>query len=373
MTQTTTGWPHVGIWRHGSGLPLRETKNIVSLGEGDTPVLDVVGPTLSALPLGSLVLKAEDRNPTGSFKDRIASVAASMIRERGLRGAVGTSSGNGGAAIAAYGARAGFPVVLFTVSGIVDGKLQQILAHRAKAYAVQGFGLEAEATSGIVAAIKELADQEGWLAFLTGADHAPEAMRGAETIASELVEERPRIDVVYAPVGGGGLLASLWRGFQRSGDARKLPRLVGVQPVGCRTLQRGLAGDLSPVEGPVTTTLSGLQVSELFDAGAVDAVSGSGGHVVEITDEQAWDAQRLLAHEEGVFVEPAGSTALAGLLADVASGRVGADDHVVVVDSGAGHKDESAVRRLSSDNPAQAVAPSDLGGILADVGRDHRP
>lgn len=365
-------WPPAGLWRYGPDLPLSDASNIVSLGEGDTPLIEVAGPTLSQLPLGSLRLKSEERNPTGSFKDRIATVAASLIRERGLRGAVGTSSGNGGAAIAAYGARGGFPVVLFTVGGIVDGKLAQILAHGASAYTVTGFGLESDATTHVVTDIMSIADREGWLPFLTGANFAPEAMRGAETIALELAEQRSCVDVVYAPVGGGGLLASLWRGFARNPTSLDPPRLVGVQPLGCRTLERATNGDLSPLSGPVTTTISGLQVSELFDDDAADAIIQSDGHVTEVSDEQAWHAQRLLAREEGIFLEPAGATALAGLLLDLQTGLIGPDDHVVVIDSGAGHKDETAVKRLTSDNPARPIAPSDLRGVLADIGRRGR-
>jgi threonine synthase len=94
-----------GIWRFAHHLPMVDTGARVTLGEGNTPLLAAAGPTLSSLPLASLRFKTEQQNPTGSFKDRIAAVAASLIRQNGLGGAVGTSSGNGGAAMAAYGAR----------------------------------------------------------------------------------------------------------------------------------------------------------------------------------------------------------------------------------------------------------------------------
>ena len=351
-----TGFSSRGLWRHSSLLPVTDASAVVSLGEGDTPLIEATGPTIAGLPLGSVRMKAEYQNPTGSFKDRIGTVAASLIREGGLRGAVGTSSGNGGAAIAAYGARAGFPVVLFTLSGIVDGKLQQILAHGATAHLVERMGVDGAATDSVAPTIARMAAEAGWLPFLTGARYLPEAMRGAETIAFELAEQHPNADVVYVPVGGGGLLGSIWRGYERLGVTP--PRLVGTQPAGCPTLSRALAGDRAPLPGAVSTTISGLQVPVLFDFGAIDAVTATAGHVVEVTDERVWDTQRLLAREEGVFVEPAGATALAGVLTDVARGRLEPDAKVVAVLSGAGHKDSTAVARLAAGNATLRV-PAD--------------
>lgn len=358
-----------GMWQYWQQLPVEDPEHIVTLGEGGTPVLPAVGRSLRGLGVRSLYLKAEHHNPTGSFKDRLASVGASLILERGLGGAVGTSSGNGGAAMAAYGARAGVPVVLFTVAGIVDGKLQQILAQGASTNIVRSLGHEGAAGRSAAPAIAALAEEVSWLPFLTGARFAPEVMQGAETIAYELADQLPETDRIYVPVGGGGLLGSMWRGYGRASGAA--PRLVGVQPEGCPTLARAVAGDREPLEEAIRTTISGLQVAMLFDYGAIDAITGSHGHVVEVGDEEVWAAQRLLAREEGVFVEPAGATALAGLLADVKAGRVDRDERVVVVTSGAGHKDGKAVERLAADNPAVEIGAEDIGSILATLARSR--
>ena len=358
-----------GMWRFRRYLPVADPDHIVTLGEGGTPLLPAVGQSLGALPVGSLHLKAEHHNPTGSFKDRLAAVGASLIVERGLGGAVGTSSGNGGTAMAAYGARANVPVVLFTIAGIVDGKLQQILAQGASANIMRTLGQEGASGLSVAPAIAAVAEECGWLAFLTGARFAPEVMQGAETIAYELVQQLPGVDRVYVPVGGGGLLGSIWRGYGRSPDVDGRPRLVGVQPAGCPTLARAVGGDRRPLEQRITTTVSGLQVAMLFDYGAIDAITESGGHVVEVDDEEVWSAQRLLAREEGVFVEPAGATALAGLLADVRSGDVAPDEHVIIITSGAGHKDQEAVTRLAADNPAVEVGPEDIPEVLRTMPR----
>ena len=315
MDETLVSFRDYGatMWRFAELLGIDPSFS-VSLGEGDTPLLNATCSRLVQPGGPTICFKAEHQNPTGSFKDRIAAMATAIIARDTLRGAVGTSSGNGGAAIAAYGARADFPVMLFTVSGIVDGKLQQILAHGARANIVAELGSAFEGVETVAETIATMAADQDWLAFLTGARYAPEAMRGAETIAYELIEQRSAATAIYIPIGGGGLLASIWRGYRRMGRGASVPRLIGVQPAGCATLNRALAGTFDPLDEALTTTISGLQVPVLFDFDATTAITDTGGHVVEVTDQQAWDAQRMLARHEGLFVEPAGATALAGVL-----------------------------------------------------------
>lgn len=352
------------MWRFAELLGIDPLSSL-GLGEGDTPLLDATSSQISAQGRPRVSFKAEYQNPTGSFKDRIAAMASAIIARDQLVGAVGTSSGNGGAAIAAYGARAGFPVILFTVSGIVDGKLSQIVAHGAEANIVNELGTGIGGVEEVADSIAALAHDQGWHAFLTGARYAPEAMRGAETIAFELAEQRPMATAVYVPIGGGGLLASIWRGYRRMGRDGSLPRLVGVQPAGCPTLNRALTGVMGPLDEALTTSISGLQVPVLFDFDAPAAITESGGHVVEVTDEQAWSSQRILARHEGIYVEPAGATAFAGLLADLDTRRVSADDDVVVVLSGAGFKDETAAARLGEDNAPRRIDVGDVQSVLA--------
>lgn len=362
------------MWRFADHLPEIATDHRISLGEGDTALLATGGSTLTSLGASrsvSIQIKAEYQNPTGSFKDRIAAMAASLVVDRGMGGVIGTSSGNGGAAIAAYGAKAKIPVLLFTSAGMPAGKLQQVLAHGTKVHVVERFGDGSpEERNPVADTIAGLADTHRWLAFLTGANYAAESMRGAETIAFELAEQASNTNVVYAPVGGGGLLASIYRGYQRLREAGSapevpMPKIVGVQPAGCPTIARAVDGDLSAYRGPMATTVSGLQVRTLFDDDAISAVTNTGGHVVEITDEQAWHAQKILAREEGVFVEPAGATAMAGLIADLETGRIDQDANVIVIASGAGYKDPTALERLNADIEVPTVTASDIAGILA--------
>lgn len=355
-----------GIWRYADRLPAIDPVHRVSLGEGGTPVIDVSGTLGRELGLGSLLLKAEDRNPTGSFKARIAAVAASLVRSRGLHGLVGTSSGNGGAAAAAYAAAAGSRAVLFTLSDTLPVKLLEITAAGGLAYRVQGVGHDAASTRAVADAIAAAAGRESFYPMLTGYHYAPEAMRGVETIAWELVDAGLRPTAVYAPVGGGGLLTGLHRGFALVGAE---PRLVGVHPAGATALPLAVEGRFEGMPGPVRSTVSGLQMAVLYDAlGASTAVRESRGHATAATDDRIHAAQARLAHEHGVLVEPAGATAVAGVIADVEAGLLGPGDDVVAVLSGAGYKDTIALERLATSTEVPVIRPEDVAGRLATLG-----
>lgn len=360
--------PGVGVWRYADRLPVANPGNVVSLGEGGTPVVDLGEAALAALGVRRAGIKCEHMNPTGSFKDRVATVAVTIARQRGLAGLAGTSSGNGGAAAAAYCARAGLTLTLFALSDILAEKLSYVRALGARVTLVSGVGHDAAATEAAAAAVSQQAVARNVFPFLTGGRFSPEAMEGAKTISYEIAEQRPTATVVYAPVGGGGLLAAIGRGFAELRAAGlAVPGVVAVQPSGCPTLARALDGDLDGLDGPCTTTISGLQMATLFDArGAVQAVTESGSHVVEVSDEEVFAAQRLLARDSGVLVEPAGATALAGALSDARRGRLAPGDEVVVVGTGAGFKDGTALARLVGDSaPLPRIETSQIGDVLS--------
>lgn len=352
-----------GVWRYADRLPLLDPAHIVSLGEGGTPLVSLAAGTLG---VASVAVKCEHLNPTGSFKDRIATVALSIARERGLAGCVGTSSGNGGAAAAAYSARAGLSCSLFALADTAEQKLLQIRAFGATVHLVQGLGHDAAATDTAARTIAALAAEHGLMPILTGGRFSPEAMEGATTIAYEILDEAPHTTVVYAPVGGGGLVSAIGRGLSTAGAAT---RVVAVQPAGCPTLRAALDGDHSGLSGPCTTGVSGLQVAILFDGrGAVAAVRDSGGHLTEVTDAEIHAAQRGLA-EAGILVEPAGATAYAGALADAAAGRLGPHDQVVLLATGAGYKDSTALARLAGDGPVPRITANQIREAIADAAR----
>lgn len=337
----------------------------LSLGEGSTPLI-ALGDQITAAAAGAAVwMKAEYLNPTGSYKDRIAARAVRVAKESGLVGLLGTSSGNGAAAAAAFGARAGLPVTILTVPGAPAAKLLTATAHGARTMPVEGLGITPAETDRVFARVMEITAEQRLYPFITAWAYAPEAMAGAQLIAEEIAQQHPDADAVYVPVGGGGLLTSIAAGFHAAGG--RVPRIIGVQPRGSATLARAVDGDLDPLPR-VTTTVSGLQVARLLDGErAVRAITETGGHVVEIDDDQAWESQRLLMLAEGISVEPAGAVALAGVLADAKAGRLSADDSIVVLGTGAGWKDQAAIERLFTPAETRPVPIERLDEAIAEA------
>lgn len=335
----------------------------LSFGVGDTPVvaLRAVGRDIG---VESLWCKAEYLNPTGSYKDRIAVRACELACSRGQRGLLGTSSGNGAAAAAAAGARAGLDVCILTVPGAPTAKLATARAHGARILPVRGLGWSPDETQRVLETVIDIAGRLGMYPFVTAWRFAPDAMAGAADIAIELSRQLLDLDVVYVPVGGGGLLTSIWHHYRHTNSR---PRLVAVQPSGSSTLDRACRGDLRALEH-VTTSISGLQVPALFDPeGAVDAVVSSGGHVTVVDDEAVWDMQALLARRDGVLLEPAGAVAAAGAAADRASGRLAADARVAVIGSGAGWKDGTALERMSTDVQRPEIDWTELESAIIEM------
>jgi threonine synthase len=323
----------------------------VTLGEGHTPLLEA----------GDVFLKCEHVNPTGSYKDRIASVGISIGVAAGARGWVGTSSGNAGAAFAAYGARAGLKGRLYTVSGVVPDKLAQILAFGVDVCEVADFGQDPEVDRRVFAAVERMARDEQLVLGITANAFNEPAMAGIRGIAVEIVDDLGAAPpAVYVPVGGGGLLASLWNGFdelRRLDAGTSAPKIVAVQPEGCAPIHlSAVAGHdrVTPV-AECTTSISGLQITDPPDGDrALAAVRASGGWTQAVSDAAAADAQRQLALEHGVFVEPAAAAAYAAYLARPASGAV-----VIMTGSGlktlTGSRPERAHRRVSIDQLANGA------------------
>lgn len=340
-----------GIFRFGGRLPVTAPERAVSLGEGDTPLVDLDTAALGLPGVGHLRVKCEFLNPTGSFKDRIAAVAATLMVERSLPACAGTSSGNGGAAMAAYAARAGRPFLVFALSDTVPQKLTQIITTGGQVVLLDGLGHDANATEVAATMITQTAIESGILPFITAARFAPEAMEGAKTIAYELAEQAPTATAVYIPIGGGGLFSAIGRGYREI--AADLPgpppRLIAVQPSGCATISGLLDGRGDKLPQPVTTGISGLQVSVLFDARQVaDTIAWSGGHHVEVDDSDVRERQARLARAQGILVEPAGAAALAAVATDLRDGRLRRRDDVVVLATGAGYKDGQALGEIAA-------------------------
>jgi threonine synthase len=324
----------------------------VGLGEGNTPL--VKGISMPAAGRGGEVFfKSEHMNPTGSFKDRYAAAEAASMRQEGVTTCLATSSGNTGSALAAYCARAGIRCQVYVNEVTPEAKLRQILAHGAAVFRVKGFGASPECTEEVLRRLRDLADVRRARLAVSAYEFSPAGMDAVGAIASEVVAQLGGVpDRVFVPVGGGGMLTAIWRGFLRlRGESRiaRLPRMVAVQPELNDTVVTPLSEGSDVARAVRTTTsISGLAVQFDIDATrALRSVRQSRGRGVLVSDAEILDAQAWLCVREGLFVEPAGAASVAGYLKAVSDNRVGRGERVVCILSGNGLKDPARVRAES--------------------------
>ncbi|MCP4382608.1 MAG: pyridoxal-phosphate dependent enzyme, partial [Hyphomicrobiales bacterium] len=218
-----------GIGRYHDRLPVDGP--LVSLGEGNTPLLPLerLG---AAIGLPRLFAKLENVNPTGSYKDRIAAVSITVALERGHRGWIATSSGNGGLSLAAYGARAGLSGILFTVANMPREKLLPLLMLGVEVHPVAGVGRGGtrQVEAAMFDAVQDAAERNNLFLGVTAHKFNPDGMRGVDTIAYEIHRDAAGAHAVYVPSGGGGLATAIARGLADQGAST---RVVVCQPEGC--------------------------------------------------------------------------------------------------------------------------------------------
>lgn len=294
---------HGVIARYREYLPVTDATPVVSLNEGSTPLIH--SPRLSALAGRDcqVFLKYEGLNPTGSFKDRGMTVAISKAAEAGARAVICASTGNTSAAAAAYAARAGLKcIVLLPAGKIAMGKLVQAFMYGATVVAIEGNFDDA------LRLVREIGETEPVSIVNSINAHRIE---GQKTASFEIIEElgdAPALHIL--PVGNAGNITAYWRGyreFQEAGKANRLPRMVGFQAAGSAPIYLG-----HPVEKPETVASAiriGNPASWEFASAAIEE---SGGAIDIVSDEEILEAQRWLASQEGVFVEPASAASVAG-------------------------------------------------------------
>jgi threonine synthase len=349
-----------GIWRYRSFLPV--TEEPVTLGEGDTPLLEAQ----RLDPSGGLLLKNETVNPTGSFKDRPVSVATTVARELGLSGLLCASTGNTGVAVAAYAARSGLPAVCVVPESTPAAKMLQIQAVGARIVRVRGNYSDAYALA------RAAAENFGW-ANLTSTYVNPYMLEGDKTVAFELFEQlKERVpDWVLVPVGAGPLLASIHKGFEELGGSG--PRMVAVQAAGCAPIASAFetgANEVREWEHPVETAASSiadpLRGYPEDGTRTLSVVRESGGEAVAVSEEETRKATIELARSEGLLVEPGAAVAVAAhrKLADQKSIRKG--ETAVIVLTGHGLKDPGAMQAAAgATDEAPAVEPGDVEALGA--------
>lgn len=328
-----------GMWRWQELLPVVKNEHIVTLGEGDTPLL--AAPRLGeAVGLAHLYIKEEGVNPTGSFKARGLAAAISKAREVGVQRVIIPTAGNAGGAMAAYAARAGMQAAVYMP---VDSPPATIAESRmAGAEVILVEGLISDAAS--LAASR--ARQESWFDLSTFKE--PYRTEGKKIMGYELAEsfgwELP--EVILYPTGGGTGLVGMWKAFdemERLGWLKKTdrPRMVSVQAEGCAPVVRAFQNRVERCEfweGASTIAL-GLRVPKSFaDRLILQLLRESGGTAVAVSDAHIEEAQRTIGRLEGLYASPEGAATYAALQALVGSGWIQPGERVVLFNTGAGTK-----------------------------------
>jgi threonine synthase len=309
-------------------LPVTDATPVVTLYEGDTPLLPA--PALSDRVGAEVHLKVEGANPTGSFKDRGMTMAVSKAVEGGARAVICASTGNTAASAAAYAARAGITcAVLVPYGKIALGKLAQALVHGARLLQVAGNFDDCLQIAAKLA-------QDHPVSLVNSVNEY--RLLGQQSAAFEIVDtlgDAP--DIHCLPVGNAGNIVAYWMGYvaeHETGRAGRRPRMYGYQASGAAPIVRG-----EVVREPATIATAIRIGNPASWARALDARDASGGLIAAVTDRQILAAYRMLAREVGVFVELASAASVAGLLASAEAGQVPEGSTVVCTVTGHGLKD----------------------------------
>jgi len=355
--------------RYARFLPQVGGKGPMDMGQGFTPLVRSrsIGPQAG---IADLCFKLEGLNPTGSYKDRFAGLAVGLAQASGARDCVATSSGNTGAALAAFCAAAGMRCSLYVSENAPAGKLEQMLAYGSAVYCVDRFTIDAAESARISALLRSEAAARGLELYITAYAVCPVPMEGIKTLAYELHEQAAGATDVFLPVGGGGLHVAVSRGFAdlvSEGSLGRSPRMHVVQPAGNDTVATPLRrGDAAARDVGTSTSISGLGVGYVLDGTAALAHARATGGQGYVLDEDGIRAvQRRLAVEEGILVEPAGAVSVAGALDAAARGELKGDGSVVCVLTGHAYKDPVTLRAMGAMPGVRRIGRADIPATFA--------
>jgi threonine synthase len=338
LTKESLKGRRADLWRYLEVLPVEHEENIVSLGEGFTPLLRAAR-LGESLGLKQLYIKDESQNPTQSFKARGMATAVSMALELGARKLAVPSAGNAAGALAAYAARAGLEAHIFMPKD----------TPRANVVECEQTGAHVTLMDGLItdcgAEVARRKESEGWFDVSTLKE--PYRVEGKKTLGYELAEQLDwqLPDCIIYPTGGGTGLIGMWKAFdemQALGwiDDRR-PRMVTVQAEGCAPIVRAFEEEKRHAEEfqNAATVASGLRVPKAIgDFLILDALRASGGAAVAVSDEGLLAAVREIGAAEGLFVAPEGGACLPALRKLIERGEVKPDERVVLFNTGAGVK-----------------------------------
>ena len=337
-------------------LPVSDKTPIVTLFEGNTPLLPAPRLAEATDARMQIYLKCEGFNPTGSFKDRGMTVAISKALETGSRAVICASTGNTSASAAAFAARAGLRAFVMVPKGSVAlGKLSQAAIHGAKVLLVDGSFDQA------LTIVRQIAERHP-VALVNSVN--PFRLEGQKTAAFEVCDQLGRApDYHLIPVGNAGNITAYWRGYReyhRAGRVKELPRMVGFQAAGAAPIYENRV-----IEEP-RTVATAIKIGNPASWGpALEAMKDSRGWVDIVTDEEILRAYRLLAHEEGIFMEPASAATVAGLIKMIKGGRFEPGSTLVLTLTGHGLKDPDTALESAS---RPTTVPPRVDAVLGQLG-----
>lgn len=316
------------IKKYRNYLPVTEQTPLLTLHEGDTPL--IYAENLSKMLDVHLYLKYEGMNPTGSFKDRGMVMAVAKALEEGSEAIICASTGNTSASAAAYAAKARLKCYVLIPEGKVAlGKLLQAIAYGAEIIMVRGNFDQA------LAFVREVVDKEP-ITLVNSLN--PYRLEGQKTAAFEIVDVLGKApDIVALPVGNAGNLTAYWKGFTeyyRAGKCATLPHMYGFQAEGAAPLVKG-----EPIANPETVATAIRIGNPVNGERCIQAIHESDGRIAAVSDAEILQSYQLLAKMEGIFVEPASSAPLAGIIKMKNEGQLKPGETIVLVLTGNGLKD----------------------------------
>ncbi len=332
-----------GFWNYHELLPVQDPANVVSLGETQTPLIEI-STVLEKIPgrFGKLYVKDEGRLPTHSFKARGMAAAVSKARELGVTHCAVPSAGNAGAALSAYAARAGLTSVVVCPNDTHETILNEIRQYGAELITIDGLIQDCGKY------IRERAGEHGWFDFSTLKE--PYRIEGKKTIAFELAVQldwKPP-SVIFYPTGGGTGLIAIWKAYHELKELGwidgPLPRMIAVQAAGCAPIVKAWEdGDIKAGPWPDATTRAlGLRVPAAFgDRLILRGVRESDGFAIAVSDEELSAAKTELARETGLLCCLEGAATYAAFKVAVERSMISEADTVVCFNSGSGLKDDA--------------------------------
>ncbi|MEM4243251.1 MAG: threonine synthase [Candidatus Bathyarchaeia archaeon] len=363
-----SGWRNtpLSVWRYLDFMPIKDASKIVSLNEGGTglhPCLRLA----KHLGLRELYVKNEGENPTGSFKDRGMTVGVTKAVELGVKSVICASTGNTSASLAAYAAKAGIQcAVLIPTGKIAYGKLSQAMIYGAKVIQVRGNFDQA------LDIVLKLSEKHRTIYLLNSVN--PFRIEGQKSLGYEICDQlnQEAPDRVIVPVGNAGNISAIWKGFKEFhelGLIKGLPKMTGIQAAGAAPIARAIktgSDTIVPVAAPETVATAIRIGAPVSWKKALNAIRESKGTAETVTDEEILSAQKLLARVEGLFVEPASASSIAGLIKLVENGEVDKDERIVCVTTGHGLKDPDTAVKMSEkpvEVDAKMAAIEDVLGL----------